>query len=154
MDVRIGLPIVLAMAGAVFVYVRRQTDRSGYNAWFKHWKKIDRGRRRRILRAIRRGDAVDDPRDAPLALEAIEHQQMLNARIFAGRGWKWFDRVTDLWMIGTIVALALVARNLVVVMLLALLELFVLSTRLFGRRAEVRIKASREKNERLRDSLD
>ena len=36
------------------------------------WLQLDRGRRRRVARAVRRGRAVDDPRDAPYAVGFAE----------------------------------------------------------------------------------
>jgi hypothetical protein len=41
----------------------------------EQWKALDSGRRREITKAVRRGDAVTDPGDAALALEAIANAE-------------------------------------------------------------------------------
>jgi hypothetical protein len=105
------------------------------------------------VHAIRRGDAVADPRDAPLALELIDRQRALGEHVFAGRWWRRFDRVTDAWMVLVVICLALVARNLLIVGLACLPELWFVALRLSNHRTERRFASSRAKNQQLIDRL-
>jgi LPXTG-motif cell wall-anchored protein len=45
--------------------------RQGDEEWRRRWRALDRGRRRAILRTMRKGQPVAEPEDADLALRAI-----------------------------------------------------------------------------------
>jgi hypothetical protein len=73
-----GLSAVIAVSALFGFWTWRKQRRTGYRAWYYgRWKKVDRARRRRIARAVRRGKAVSDPRDSALAVEMIDAQQKL-----------------------------------------------------------------------------
>jgi hypothetical protein len=104
-------------------------------------------RTRRIVRAIRRGEAVADPRDASLAIEVIDRRAALDA-VSAG-WWKKFDRLADVLMLVALLSLALLTHSVAIVALASLPELLYIATRLFTRRTEAQLAASRAKNEQL-----
>ena len=56
--------------------------------WRRRWRQIDRRKRRQIARAVRRGEAVPDPRDAALALELIASYERQPAA-FDGETSRW-----------------------------------------------------------------
>jgi hypothetical protein len=64
---------------------------------------VDRKRRRQIRRAIGRGDAVDDPRDARLALKLVE-QSKATIDLFASWTVLWLELVGAAVSIGAFVA--------------------------------------------------
>ena len=83
----VAFAFTLLIVALVFGWTWQRQRRTGYRSWYyDRWKRVDRDRRRRILRAVRRGEAVDDPRDAALALEFIDHQQLTRDRAHGG-GW-------------------------------------------------------------------
>jgi Flp pilus assembly protein TadB len=74
--------VFAAIAGALFaVFVAAlygwQARRPEHAALRARVKELPRERRRAIARALRRGEAVGDPRDAPLAIELAERTQRM-----------------------------------------------------------------------------
>jgi hypothetical protein len=141
--------LCLAMCVAFCISIRRGVRKTGYNEWAERWKAVDADRRRRIGTAISRGEAVDDPRDAPLAVELIDRRRAFQENALSGPWWKFFDRVTDVWMTLFVVSVALVTHNPLLVAFVCLPELFFVAMRLKTRRAESRIACSRAKNQEL-----
>jgi hypothetical protein len=83
-----GLSAVIAISALFGFWTWRKQRRTGYRAWYYgRGKKVDRARRSRIARAVRRGKAVSDPRDAALAVEMIDAQQKLT-NLTDRSGWK------------------------------------------------------------------
>jgi membrane protein implicated in regulation of membrane protease activity len=123
---------------------RRSGHRSGYH---ERWRKVDRDRRRRILRAVRRGEAVEDPRDAALAVEFIDAQQQLARKRTPGSGWMKRVHYLVLALLAVSVAMATPDLRLIGFGLLPLG--YLLAIRLFVHRLQGRLASAREKNERL-----
>jgi predicted transcriptional regulator of viral defense system len=117
--------------------------------WTRKWRNVPVEQRRRIVRSVARGEAVADPRDAPLALEVIDRreQKLQSAR----RGWfsRWLSgrHLVVLAAIGLVAAL--VFRDFLVIGLTLLTALYVVGFRLFLRRLEASIVEARRKNEQL-----
>jgi Flp pilus assembly protein TadB len=105
--------------------------------------------RRRIVRAVARGEAVADPRDAPLALEVIDRREQ---RLQSARSG-WFSR----WLSGRHLAIlaciglvaAVLFHDFFVIGLVLLTALYVVGFRVFLRRLEKSIAAARQNNEQL-----
>jgi hypothetical protein len=117
--------------------------------WTRKWRSVPVEQRRRIVRSVARGEAVADPRDAPLALEVIDRrEQKLHS---AQRGWfsRWLSgrHLVLLAVIGLLAAL--VFRDFLVIGLTALTAVYVVGFRLFLRRLESNIGEARRNNERL-----
>jgi hypothetical protein len=126
---------------------KRGVDR----AWLKQWRSVDRNRRRRIVRAVRRGEAVSDPRDATLALQLIDWQRKV-AGMGAGRLSRWSRRLHLLLVIGA-VSTALITHDLRLVALVSLPVAYIGGLRVFNRHLQKRIAAAQEKNAQLVDLL-
>ena len=151
-------PIAVAMGalamGALFgLKARRRIKRNVDDAWLKRWRSVDRSRRRRIMRAVRRGEAVSDPRDAALAVELIAWQRELAVQMRDGRFSRWSGRFHDVVIVGAAVSVAFVTHDLALVSLVALPVVYIAGLRLYSRRLETRIAAAREKNAQLLDQL-
>ena len=138
----------LLIVAVVGLWTWRRQRRTGYRSWYYDtWRKVDRDRRRRILRAVRRGQAVDDPRDVQLALEFIDHQQELTRNRALGAGWR--DRVHYVLLALLAVSVALTAPDFKLIGV-ALLPLgYLLAIRFFVHRLQGRVASAREKNEQL-----
>jgi hypothetical protein len=156
----VALVISLAIAvGALFIgalfglRARRRIKRNVDAAWLKRWRSLDRDRRRRIMRAIRRGEAVSDPRDAALAIELIAWQRRLVVGMRAGRLSRWSGRFHDVLMVVATVSIALVTHDLALVSLVSLPLLYIAGLRLYNRRLETRIASAQEKNAQLVEHL-
>jgi hypothetical protein len=136
--------LIVAVVG---FWTWRRQRRTGHHSWYYDtWRKVDRDRRRRILRAVRRGEAVDDPRDAALALEFIDHQQLTRDRAH-GKGW--VTRLHYVLVALLAVSLALTTSDFKLIGF-ALLPLgYLLAIRLFVHRLRGRVASAREKNEQL-----
>ena len=144
----VGFGLILLMATCFGLLTYWQQRRSGYASWYHgHWKKVDRARRRRIARSVRRGEAVADPRDAALALELIDHQQ----RRFGGdHGARrpWLPRLH--FVLLALLALSVGLTSDFKLIGFALVPVgSVLTLRLVVQRLEARIAAAHEKNEQL-----
>jgi Flp pilus assembly protein TadB len=117
--------------------------------WTRRWRSIPPEQRRRIVRAVAKGEAVSDPRDAPLALEVIDRreQKLESART----GWfsRWLSgrHLVILACIGLVAAL--VFRDFLVIGVTAMTAVYVVGFRVFLRRLETSIAEARRKNERL-----
>jgi len=131
----------------VALVLKKGVDR----AWLKRWRSVDRDRRRRILRAVRRGEAVSDPRDATLALELIAWQRKV-AGLGAGRFSRWLGRFHLLLVVGA-VSTALITHDLRLVALVSLPVVYIGGLRIFNRHLQTRIAAAQEKNAQLVDLL-
>jgi hypothetical protein len=59
----------------MLVLIRSRQRKLGVTAWHTKWKALPKERRRRIWRAIKQGQALPDPEDAALAVEAIDAAQ-------------------------------------------------------------------------------
>lgn len=146
-----AIVVAVVLGAAFYIYLRLRVRESGYNEWAQRWKTIDPQRRRRIARAIRRGEGVADPRDAALALELIDRQRELNARVFTGKKWRWFDRLDNAFLGVVILFLALLTHDLAIVGFACLPAAFFIAIQLYTRRIESRITVARQKNEQLTD---
>jgi len=117
--------------------------------WIRKWRSIPPEQRRRIVRAVARGEAVSDPRDAPLALEVIDRREQKLQSARTG----WFSR----WLSGRHLAIvaclgvvaAVLFHDFVVVGVALLTALYVVGFRVFLRRLETSIAEARRKNEQL-----
>ena len=89
---------------------------------------------------------MGDPRDTRLAIEVIDRRACWT--VSAG-WWKKFGLLADALMILALLSLALLTHSALIVALACLPELLYIVMRLFTRRTEARIAASRAKNERL-----
>jgi hypothetical protein len=116
-------------------------------AWLKQWRRVDRNRRRRIVRAVRRGEGVSDPRDATLALELIAWQRKV-AGMGGGRFSRWLGRF-HLLLGGGTVSTALITHDLRLVALVSLPVVYIGGLRVFNRHLQKRIAAAQEKNAQL-----
>jgi hypothetical protein len=127
---------------------RRSTSRSSYRSWYAHrWKKVDAERRRRIARAVRRGQAVEDPRDATLALEFIDAQQQLTKETF--RVTRWNIRMHYVLISSVAIWLVLARPDLEQVAFAVLPLAYVLGIRFVAHRLRARVASARVKNEQL-----
>jgi hypothetical protein len=137
--------LIVAVVG---LWTWRRQRRIGSHSWYcDTWRKVDRDRRRRILRAVRRGEAVDDPRDAALALEFIDHQQRLTRDRGHGKGW--VTRMHYVLPALLAVSVALTTPDLKLIGFAFLPLGYLLALRLFVHRLQVRVSSAREKNEQL-----
>jgi hypothetical protein len=137
--------LIVAVVG---LWTWRRQRRSGHRSWYyERWRKVDRDRRRRILRAVRRGEAVQDPRDAALAVEFIDAQQQLTRKRTPGAGW--MNRVHYLVLALLAVSVALATPDLRLIGFGLLPLGYLLAIRLFVHRLQGRLASAREKNERL-----
>ena len=117
--------------------------------WARRWKSVPLEQRRRIVRAVARGEAVADPRDAPLALELINQRER---RLQAGRS-RWFSRLVSGRHIVFLACFALIGvaltRDYLVLGLALLVALNLAALRVFLRRTEKKTAEARQKNEQL-----
>jgi uncharacterized membrane protein len=117
--------------------------------WTRKWRSVPVEQRRRIVRAVARGEAVADPLDAQLALEVIDRRER---RLQSARSG-WFSR----WLSGRhlviLACIGLVAavlfHDFFVIGLVVLTALYVIGFRLFLRRLEKSIGEARQNNEQL-----
>jgi hypothetical protein len=151
----LGLAVAAVVASAVAVLVYRSSHRADDREWRRKWQRVPRSKRREITRAVRRGEAVRDPRDAQLALEVIDRIERQAARYQRRRSW-WIE------LLLLVVEVALVASALVAALrrldvggvLSILLPVLLLATgaisfRLISRRQAVRRVQARRANEEL-----
>ncbi|MDP9023272.1 MAG: hypothetical protein M3N57_11390 [Actinomycetota bacterium] len=104
----------------------------------QQWSKLDFSTRRRIVRAVNRGRALDDPREAALAVRVARNQQ---------RFWRWA------WLIGPVAAMLLQRRSGWVAMAWNAAVagvLFAVMAWLFHRRAQRAEAANRAVTDRTR----
>jgi hypothetical protein len=117
--------------------------------WAQKWRGVPVEQRRRIVRAVARGEAVADPRDAPLALELIDNRER---RLQAGRN-RWFSRFFSGRHLVILASFALVGvlltRNYLVFGLALLTGVNLAALRVFLRRTERKTAEARQKNEQL-----
>ena len=142
------LSAVIAVSALFGFWTWRKQRRTGYRAWYYgRWKKVDRARRRRIARAVRRGKAVSDPRDAALAVEMIDAQQKLT-NLTDRSGWK--QGLHYAFLAVFVASVAIPSRGNLRTAGLALLPLILLTAMHFAaRRLRARADWAREKNEQL-----
>lgn len=131
---------------------RRSAGRSSYRAWYDgRWRKVDPERRRRIARAVRQGRAVDDPRDASLALEFIDAQKQLTHET---RGVsRWNIRMHYVLISSVAIWLVLARPDLGQAALAVLPLAYLLAIRLVANRLRARVASARAKNEQLLDGF-
>jgi hypothetical protein len=120
--------------------------------WARNWRSVPIEQRRRIVRAVARGEAVADPRDAPLALELIDKRER---RLQAGRN-RWFSRFSSGRHVVILSCLALVGvvltRSYLITGLALVTALNLAAVRAFVRRTEKKTAEARQKNEQLAQS--
>jgi hypothetical protein len=117
--------------------------------WACTWRSLPKEQRRRIARAVARGEAVSDPRDAPLALEFIgEREQQLQV----GRS-RWFARFLTKRHVVILVCFAIVGvvvtRDYLVIGIALLGALNLAAVQAFLRRTEKKMAEARRNNEQL-----
>jgi hypothetical protein len=115
--------------------------------WKRRWSEVEPERRRRIARAIHRGEAVADVRDAPLALELIEHKLRHASRF--NRTRKWLSPRHLLLVAGVSVPVAVVTHDYVPMGIFVGLPLYLFPLQVFLSRLEARTKLALEKNKEL-----
>jgi hypothetical protein len=143
----VAFVFTLLIGAVVGLWAWRRQRKTGYHSWYYDtWRKVDRDRRRRILRAVRRGEAVDDPRDAALALEFIDHQQLTRDRAH-GKGW--VSRLHYVLLALLAVSVALTTPDFKVIGFAFLPLGYLLALRVFVHRLQGRVSSAREKNEQL-----
>ncbi len=117
--------------------------------WARKWKSVPVEQRRRIVRAVARGEAVADPSDAPLAVELAERKE----RQLQSRRTGWFSRWTHGTHLVIVACIGLVIvvlyHDFVVVVLYLLSTLCFAASRVSLRRIEKRAGEARLKNEQL-----
>ncbi len=117
--------------------------------WARKWKSAPIEQRRRIARAVARGEAVADPRDAPLAVELAERKQQ---RLQARRSG-WFSRWHLVIYAGSGVVAVVFARDVVFAALFVLSALCFAASRFSLRRIERRAGEAHQKNEQIVQQL-
>jgi hypothetical protein len=117
--------------------------------WSRRWREVDPARRRRIVGAVRRGQAVDDARDAPLAVEFIDNQGEIMDRLLGTR-----KRRLHIWiLVGIGILVGVLTRNLGGVVVALIPVAWLLWSMLAGRYYEARMTTSRAKNVEQIDRL-
>jgi hypothetical protein len=114
--------------------------------WNQRWKSIGPERRRRILRAVYRGEEVGDPRDASLAVELVDRRKAVAVRYIGSR---WLSARHILFFTGLGLTLSFATGDLQMAALGLLLALYLLSAAAFFRHLQARATRARERNERL-----
>jgi hypothetical protein len=93
----VGVVIAVGLVGllAGVVRLRRLTRRMQEEQpeWSAEWRRANRSRKRRISKAIRRGEPLYDPDDAEL-LVGLGRRAELAERVSARRWWRWHVPVT------------------------------------------------------------
>jgi Flp pilus assembly protein TadB len=117
--------------------------------WAQKWRSVPVEQRRRIIRAVAKGEAVADPRDAALALELIDNRER---RLQAGRN-RWFSRFFSGRHLVIFACFALVGvlltRNYLVFGFALLAGMNLAALRVLLRRTERKTAEARQKNEQL-----
>ncbi|MGZ8692647.1 MAG: hypothetical protein ACXWZY_11940 [Gaiellaceae bacterium] len=121
----------------------------GGDEWARKWKSLPTEQRRRIVRAVARGEAVADPRDAPLALELIERRERKLQSARSGWFSRWLSgrHLVILACIGVVAALLF--HDFLVIGVVLLTALYVTGFRMFLRRLEKSVAEARERNEQI-----
>ena len=117
--------------------------------WARKWRSLPTEQRRRIVRAVARGEAVADPRDAPLALELID---MRERRLQIGRS-RWFARFLTKRHVVILICFAVVGvvltHDYLVIGIALLGALNLAAVQIFLRRTERKLAEARRNNEPL-----
>jgi hypothetical protein len=117
--------------------------------WDRTWRNLANERRRSIARAVARGEAVSDPRDAPLALKLIAKREQ---QLQVGRS-RWFARFLTKRHIVILVCFAVVGvvltRDYLVIGIALLGALNLVAVQAFLRRTEKKMAEARRNNEQL-----
>jgi len=113
--------------------------------WARKWKSAPIEQRRRVARAVARGEAVADPRDAPLAVELAERKQQ---RLQSRRSG-WFSRWHLVIYAGSGVVAVVFTRDVVFAALFVLSTLCFAASRVSLRRIERRAGEAHQKNEKI-----
>jgi hypothetical protein len=106
-------------------------------------------RRRRVARAIARGEAVSDPRDASLALELIARREERLQRAERSWFWNWFSKRHLAVFATSGVIVGLLTRNALLVFIAVALPLYFLGARMVLARLQAKLASARERNTRL-----
>jgi hypothetical protein len=117
--------------------------------WTRKWKSVPAEQRRRIARAVARGEAVADPRDAPLAVELAERRQ----RLLQSRRSGWFSRWHLVIYAGSGVVAVVFTRDVVFAALFVLSMLCFVASRVSLRRIERRAGEAHQKNAQIVQQL-
>jgi hypothetical protein len=117
--------------------------------WARKWKSGPIEQRRRIARAVARGEAVADSRDAPLAVELAERKQQL----LQSRRSGWFSRWHLVIYAGSGVVAVVFVRDVVFAALFVLSALCFAASRFLLRRIERRAGEAHQKNEQMVQQL-
>jgi hypothetical protein len=159
-DLVLAALLATIVATGVYLVVHRRLRPTGSQEWRQRWKRIDRPRRRRIARAVRRGEAVRDPRDAELAIELIDQIERQMAALQPrrrGRRIELFLVAAELLLVLGTLAAAVRAFDLVGALALLAPILFVVGllfvARHAGSRSANRLTRARQANEALLSGL-
>jgi hypothetical protein len=117
--------------------------------WNRKWRSLPSEQRRRIARAVQRGEAVADPRDAPFAIELSQKRQHRLQSARSGFFSKW-SSVHHVAMFGCIgIVGAVLTHNYLVAGVMLLTGVYLIGLRVFLRRLETNAATSRRKNEEV-----
>ena len=115
--------------------------------WKRRWREIGPERRRSIRRAIQRGEAVSDARDAPIAVALIDRRKQ-RTELHAGTRTMFSPRHFVL-LVALGVIFGILGKDFTAVAIAVLIAVYLIPMRLFLNRLETRANAAREKNARL-----
>jgi Flp pilus assembly protein TadB len=117
--------------------------------WDRAWRNLPKEQRHRIARAVTKGEAVSDPRDAQLALEFIDKREQ---QLQVGRS-RWFARFLTRRHVVILVCFAVVGivvtRDYLVIGIALLAALNLVAVQTFLRRTEKKLVEARRNNEQL-----
>jgi hypothetical protein len=114
--------------------------------WKQRWEAIGPERRRHVIRAVYRGEEVNDPRDAPLAVELVDRRKTLAAR-YIGSRWLSPTHVAFFAVLG--LPLAFWTREFRLAVFGLLLALYLLGFGAWIKRLQARATLARDSNEKL-----
>jgi hypothetical protein len=117
--------------------------------WARKWKGAPVAQRRRIAHAVARGEAVADPRDAPLAVELADRRQ----RRLQSRRSGWFSRWHLVIYAGIGTVAVVQTHDFVFAALFVLSTLCFAASRVSLRRIERRAADAHQKNEQIVQQL-
>jgi len=140
------LVLALVLAVAFYLVLRWRLRRTGYTDWHDRWKHVERPRLQRIEQAVRRGQAVEDPNDAALAVELIDQTASVRTLVGAGERPIWRRVGLPVLFVGLGLAAGLGVFAFASVAVLLALELV---AKLATRGADERVVRARRANEAL-----
>jgi hypothetical protein len=139
--------VILIASLALMRVVWRQLRAGEVRAWRDRWKAVERRRRRRVARAVRRGRAVEDPRDAALAV-ALADATRRHVRVLHGGGAGWLFAAL---LVG-VALLRVLEGSLAAIVFVVFEGVLLLALWPLGRRMRTRLGRARAANQALVDA--